>query len=87
MAPFHSLYAKYYSLYVIIVLLYHPTSSLSIHWSMGTGFFHVLAIVNSAAMNTESKSCSVVSASATAWTVAHQAPLSMEFSRKEYRSG
>ena len=50
---------------------------------MGTGFFHVLAIVNSAAMNTERKSCSVVSASATAWTVAHQAPLSMEFSRKE----
>ena len=35
-------------LYVIIILLYHPTSSLSIHWLMDTVFFHVLAIVNSA---------------------------------------
>ena len=33
---------------VIIILLYHPTSSLSIHWLMDTVFFHVLAIVNSA---------------------------------------
>ena len=32
-------------------------------------------------------SCSVVSDSATPWTVTHQAPLSMEFSRQEYRSG
>ena len=32
-------------------------------------------------------SCSVVSDSATPWTVAHQAPLSMEFSRQEYLSG
>ena len=32
-------------------------------------------------------SCSVVSDSATPWTVAHQAPLSMEFSRQEYWSG
>ena len=32
-------------------------------------------------------SCSVVSDSATLWTVAHQAPLSMEFSRQEYWSG
>ena len=32
--------------------------------------------------------CSVVSDSfATPWTVAHQAPLSMEFSRQEYWSG
>ena len=30
---------------------------------------------------------SVVSNSATPWTVAHQASLSMEFSRKEYWSG
>ena len=29
----------------------------------------------------------VVPNSVTAWTVAHQAPLSMEFSRQEYRSG
>ena len=35
----------------------------------------------------ESVSCSVVSNSATPWTVAHQAPLSMEFSRQEYWSG
>ena len=31
--------------------------------------------------------CSVVSDSVTPWTVAHQAPLSMEFSREEYCSG
>ena len=29
----------------------------------------------------------VISDSATPWTVAHQAPLSMEFSRQEYWSG
>ena len=32
-------------------------------------------------------SCSVVSDSVTPWTVAHQAPPSMEFSRQEYWSG
>ena len=31
--------------------------------------------------------CSVVSDSATPWTVAHQAPLSIEFSRQEYWRG
>ena len=35
----------------------------------------------------ESVSCSVVLNSATPWTVAHQAPLSMELSRQEYWSG
>ena len=35
----------------------------------------------------ESGSRSVVSNSATPWTVAHQAPLSMKFSRQEYWSG
>ena len=35
----------------------------------------------------ESVSRSVVSDSATPWTAAHQAPLSMEFSRQEYWSG
>ena len=35
----------------------------------------------------ESESCSVVSNSAVAWTIAHQPPLSMEFSRQEYWSG
>ena len=34
-----------------------------------------------------SVSCSVVSDSATPWTVAHQAPLSMGFPRQEYWSG
>ena len=32
-------------------------------------------------------SCSVVSNSVTSWTVAHQSPLSMEFSSQEYWSG
>ena len=31
--------------------------------------------------------CSVVSDSETSWTIAHQAPLSMGFSRQEYWSG
>ena len=31
--------------------------------------------------------CSVVSNSASPWTIAHQAPLSMEFSRQEYWHG
>ena len=35
----------------------------------------------------ESVSRSVVSDSETPWTAAHQAPLSMEFSRQEYWSG
>ena len=35
----------------------------------------------------ESVNHSVVSNSATPWIVAHQAPLSMEFSRQEYWSG
>ena len=34
----------------------------------------------------ESVSCSVMSDSATPWTIACQAPLSMEFSRQEYWS-
>ena len=37
--------------------------------------------------NTDSVSHSVVSDSTIPWTVAHQAPLSMEFSRQEYWSG
>ena len=37
--------------------------------------------------NSDSVSCSVVSDSTIPWTVAHQAPLSMEFSRQEHRSG
>ena len=38
-------------------------------------------------MGCVSVSCSVVSNSATPWTVAHQAPLSMRFSRQEYCNG
>ena len=33
------------------------------------------------------RACSVVSDCVTPWTVAHQAPLSMEFSKQEYRNG
>ena len=33
------------------------------------------------------RACSVMSHSATPWTVVRQAPLSMEFSRQEYLSG
>ena len=37
-------------------------------------------------VKSESVSCSGVSDSATPWTVARQAPLSMEFSEEEYWS-
>ena len=36
---------------------------------------------------TSEHGCSAVSASVTPWTVAHQAPLSLGFSRQEYWSG
>ena len=54
--------------------------------------FHVLAIVNSAAMNigevkVKVKSLSHVRLFVSPWTVAHQAPPSMEFSRQESWSG
>ena len=39
------------------------------------------------AVKSESVRCSVVSVFVTPWTVACQAPLSMEFSRQEYWSG
>ena len=38
-------------------------------------------------LSSESISCSVMSDSMTPWTVACQAPLSMEFCRQEYQSG
>ena len=38
-------------------------------------------------LGTYLSSSSIVSDSATPWTVAHQAPLSMGFSRQEYWSG
>ena len=39
------------------------------------------------ALKSESVSPSVLSESVTQWTVAHQAPLSMKFSRQEYWNG
>ena len=38
-------------------------------------------------MNVYACVCSIMSNSVMPWTVAHQAPQSMEFSRQEYRSG
>ena len=56
------------------------------------GHFHVLAIVNSAAMNIFLllmwlSRFSRVRLCATPWTAAHQAPLSLGFSRQEHWSG
>ena len=50
-------------------------------------FFHSRDEVTLASRSCVSISCSVASDSATAWTVASQAPLSMGFSRQEYCSG
>ena len=50
--------------------------SLTCPWAIAAG-----------ANESERVSRSVMSDSATPWTVAHQAPLSMEFSRQEYWSG
>ena len=36
---------------------------------------------------TKLHACSIVSDFVTPWTIAHQAPLSMEFSRQEYQRG
>ena len=47
-------------------------------------YYKILAIFP---VKSESISCSVMSDPATPWTVAHQAPLSMGFSRQEYWSG
>ena len=51
--------------------------------------YFISTLVISIYINTEvlNVSYSVVSDSATPWTVAHQAPLSIEFSRQEYWSG
>ena len=51
--------------------------------------YFISTLVISIYINTEvlSVSCSVVSDSATPWTVVHQAPLSVEFSRQEYWNG
>ena len=48
-------------------------------WSSPRGLSHVYVCVCA--------SCSVMSDSVAPWTVAHQAPLSMGFSRQEYWSG
>ena len=48
---------------------------------------YIIAIVACFAISHVGVSCSVMSNSATAWTVALQTPLSMGFSRQEYWSG
>ena len=50
-------------------------------------FPHLLTVVNVIDLNRIVLSRSIVSDSATPWTVAHQAPLSMGFSRQEHWSG
>ena len=50
-------------------------------------FIFLLNITNNSWSETEGESHSVMSDSATLWTVALQAPLSTEFSRQEYWSG
>ena len=69
------------------IYMYH----ILFHSSLGghLGSFHVLTMKNSTAMNIEGevKSLSHVWLFATLWSIAHQTPLSMGFSRQEYWSG
>ena len=55
---------------------------LSKSWMLHVSY----ALTNRVASNS-SCACSVVSDSVTPWSVAHQAPLSMGFSKQEYWSG
>ena len=78
--------AEYYS----IVYMYH---SFFTHYSVDghQGCFHVLAIINRATMNI-GFCCAVLSHSfmpdsATPWTIAHQAPLSMDYPSKNIGVG
>ena len=56
-----------------------------LHYCITLSITHKRWLHLSASFATES--CSVASNSATPWTVAHQTPLSMEFSRQEYWNG
>ena len=71
----------------VYIHIFFTQSSVSGH----LGYFHILRIVNSSAINTgiymKVKSLSHVQLFATPWTVAYQAPPSMGFSRQEYWSG
>ena len=62
-----------------------PTGLL--HYCITLSIAHKSCWHLSASFATKSKSYSVASNSATPWTVAHQIPLSMEFSRQEYWNG
>ena len=55
----------------------HFPSSVSLSTTKNPGSYSMCVCV----------SCSVISKSATPWTTAHQAPVSMGFSRQEYCSG
>ena len=58
---------------------FHPAQEKRIlsHCTLGVGWWRSMCVL----------SHSVMSDSATPWTVTHQAPLSLEFSRQEYWSG
>ena len=62
--------------------LYFTTESCALLWK-----FTQLVIITQFLIESESVSRSVISNFVTPWTVACQAPPSMEFSRQEYWSG
>ena len=64
----------------------HPTP-ISSHCPFFPSPSPLLLLVHFVAMKVKVKSLSRVRLFVTLWTVAHQAPLSMEFSRQEYWSG
>ena len=75
------IYSHTLSIYVCVYTYIYIYIYIYINWYMMIWYIYLLWL-------SLSFSCSVVSNSfVSPWTLIHQAPLSMEFSRQEYRSG
>ena len=68
----------YFIVWIYCSLFIHPP------FEGHLGYFQLLTIMNKAGINIHVQVFSHVGLFATPWTVAHQAPLSIEFSRQEY---
>ena len=82
--PFFSLYVNNFDLYLSSAFLYFY---FFIFCTCSAEGLLISLLVNTNIYYSEVKLLSHVQLFATPWTVAHQAPQSMEFSRQEYWSG